>query len=150
MKELKTYISEGFFANVGANNIIKPVIDTIKDASLNDKIDSDDEKLKFVDLLTPILKDLETNIKKGKLVFEYTRNDRLFANYKTMISLEILEPNDVRWTYSNKYGKMVLSVKDIAFSIAIDLYHEVVQPTKTIRLRHSIANTIEVTKFKVS
>ena len=67
-----------------------------------------------------------------------------------MISLEISEPNDVRWTYSNKYGKMVLSVKDIAFSIAIDLYHEVVHPTKTIRLRHSIANTIEVTKFKVS
>ena len=150
MKELKTYISEGFFANVGANNIVKPVIDAIKDASINDKIDSDDEKRKFVNLLTPILKDLETNIKKGKLVFEYTRNDRLFANYKTMISLEISEPNDARWTYSNKYGKMVLGVKDIAFSIAIDLYHEVVHPTKTIRLRHSIANTIEVTEFKVS
>ena len=150
MKELKTYISEGFFSNVGANNIIKPVIDAIKDASINDKIDSDDEKLKFVDLLTPILKDLETNIKKGKLVFEYTRNDRLFANYKTMISLEISGPDDVRWTYSNKYGKMVLGVKDIAFSIAIDLYHEATYSTKTIRLRHSIANTIEVTKFKVS
>ena len=36
MKELKTYISEGFFNNVGANNIVKPVIDTIKDASIKE------------------------------------------------------------------------------------------------------------------
>ena len=41
MRELKTYISEGFFNNVGANNIVKPVIDAIKDASLNDKIISE-------------------------------------------------------------------------------------------------------------
>ena len=40
MKELKTYISEGFFNNVGANNIVNPVIDAIKDASINDKINS--------------------------------------------------------------------------------------------------------------
>ena len=54
MKELKSYISEGFFSNVGANNRIKLAIDTIKDASLNDKIDSDKKKLEFTDLLASI------------------------------------------------------------------------------------------------
>ena len=49
MKELKTYISEGFFSNVGANNRINQAIDTIKDASLNDKINSSDKRRKFDD-----------------------------------------------------------------------------------------------------
>ena len=88
MKELKTYISEGFFSNIGANNIIKPVIYTIKDASINDKIDSDKERNEFVILLTSILKDVESDIKKGKFVFEYIRNDGT-CHMKTIISLEI-------------------------------------------------------------
>ena len=71
MKELKTYISEGFFTNVGANNIIKPVIDIIKDASMNDKINSSIKRQEFVGSLTSILKDVENNMKKGKIVFEY-------------------------------------------------------------------------------
>ena len=150
MKELKTYISEGFFSNVGANNIIKPVIDAIKDASMNDKIDSDDKKQKFADLLTPILRDLENDIKKGKIVLEYIRNDKLFVGHKTAVSLEISGSNDVRWTYSNIYGKLVLGAKNIALSIAVDLYHEASHPTKDPNLRHSIANTIKVTEFKVS
>ena len=59
MKELKVYISEGFFTNVGADNIVKPVIDAIKDASMNDKINSRVKKRnKFINLLTPILKDI--------------------------------------------------------------------------------------------
>ena len=60
MKELKKYISEGFFANVGANNIVNPVIDAIKDASINDKINSSSKRLNFADSLAVILEDLET------------------------------------------------------------------------------------------
>ena len=151
MKELKTYIFEGFFSNVGANNITKPVIDAIKDASLNDKIDSDDEKLKFVDLLTPILKDIETDIKKGKLVFEYIRNDAGHIAHKVTITLKITGENAAKWTYNSKVGEFGNRVADIiAFDIADDLYYETRFPTQDPNLRHSIANTIEVTEFKLS
>ena len=152
MKELKTYISEGFFNNVGANNRIKQAIDTIKDASLNDKIDSDAKDLKFRDLLAPILKDIEGDIKKGKLVFEYVRNDGVCVNYKITISLEITESNTnkVKWIYSDKNGSYKIYADSIASNIANDLYYEAVRPVKEPRLRHSIANTIKVTEFKVS
>ena len=152
MKELKSYISEGFFNNVGANNIVKPVIDAIKDASLNDKIDSEFERHTFIALLTSILKDLETNIKKGKLVFEYTRNDSVYADHKITISLEITESNTnkVKWIYSDKNGSYKIYADSIASNIANDLYYEVVRPVKEPRLRHSIANTIKVTEFKLS
>ena len=149
MKELKTYISEGFFSNIGANNIIKPVIDTIKDASINDKIDSDKERNEFVILLTSILKDVESDIKKGKFVFEYIRNDGT-CHMKTIISLEITESGKARWTYSSKNGKFECSVDNIVFNIATDLYFEVLCPTKESSRRHSIANTIKVTEFKLS
>ena len=152
MKELKTYISEGFFNNVGANNIIKPVIDAIKDASLNDKIDSPGKRHTFIGLLTSILKDLETNIKKGKLVFEYTRNDSVYADRKTTITLEMTGSKDAIWTYA--YDGKNVGYKNlanlIAFNIANDLHYEAVYPATDPRLRHSIANTIEVTEFKVS
>lgn len=152
MKELKTYISEGFFTNVGANNIIKPVIDTIKDASINDKINSDVKKNKFVKSLTSILRGIETNIKKGKFVFEYIRNDETSKNVKTTITLEMNEPNDVRWLYDNKYGghAIYFHTDSIVFNITNDLYYEVVRPVKEPRLRHSIANTIKITEFKLS
>ena len=120
MKELKSYISEGFFNNVGANNPIKRVIDTIKDASIKDKIDSD---AKYRDLLTSILKDIETIIKKGKIAFEYLR-DIEDKNSKTTITLEMNEPNDVRWTYSNKNGTYDNSINAIVFNITNDLYYE--------------------------
>ena len=152
MKELKTYISEGFFNNVGANNIIKPAIDAIKDASMNDKIDSSSKSLKFIGLLTSILKDLETNIKKGKLVFEYTRNDSVYADRKTTITLEMTGSKDVIWTYA--YDGKNVGYKNfanlIAFSIANDLHYEAVYPAADQRLRHSIAKTIKVTEFKVA
>ena len=150
MKELKTYISEGFFTNVGANNIIKPVIDVIKDASLNDKIKSDDKRFKFADSLVVILKDIETDIKKGKLVFEYIRNDSSHIAHKVTITLEITGSDIARWSYSSKNGKFGNSADVIAFDIAEDLYYEAVYPTKDPNLRHSIANTIKVTEFKVS
>ena len=146
MKELKTYISEGFFSNVGANNRIKLAIDTIKDASLKDKIDSD---AKYRDLLTSILKDIETDIKKGKIAFEYLR-DIEDKNSKTTITLEMNEPNDARWTYGNENGTYDNSINAIVFNITNDLYYEVVRPAKEPRLRHSIANTIKVTEFKLS
>ena len=146
MKELKTYISEGFFNNVGANNIIKPVIDTIKDASIKDKIDSD---AKYRDLLTSILKDIETSIKKGKIAFEYLR-DIEDKNSKTTITLEMNEPNDARWTYSNKNGTYDNSINAIVFNITNDLYYEAKYSSKNPNLRHSIANTIKVTEFKLS
>ena len=151
MKELKSYISEGFFNNVGANNRIKLAIDTIKDASLNDKIDSDARDLKFRDLLAPILKDIEGDIKKGKLVFEYIRNIGS-ENSKITISLEITESNTnkVKWIYSDKNGSYKIYADSIASNIANDLYYEVVRPVKEPRLRHSIANTIKVTEFKLS
>ena len=151
MKELKTYISEGFFNNVGANNIVKPVIDVIKDANMNNKINTHIERQKFADLLTPILKDLEANIKKGKLAFEYVRNDGI-AYIKTIISLEIDGLNDVRWSYT--YGSKSIDYKNhanaIAFIIANDIYFETTFLANDPKLRHSIANTIKVTEFKVS
>ena len=152
MKELKSYISEGFFNNVGANNIIKPAIDLIKDASLNDKINSEIESRKFINSLTSILRDIETDIKKGKLVFEYVRNDGVCVNYKITISLEITESNTnkVKWIYSDKNGSYKIYADSIASNIANDLYYEVVRPVKEPRLRHSIANTIKVTEFKLS
>ena len=97
MKELKTYISEGFFANVGANNIVNPVIDAIKDASINDKINSSSKRLNFADSLAAILEDLVADMKKGKLVFEYVINDSIKDYRKITISLKILGSNDVRW-----------------------------------------------------
>lgn len=152
MKELKTYISEGFFNNVGANNIIKPAIDAIKDASMNDKIDSSSKSLKFIGLLTSILKDLETNIKKGKLVFEYTRNDSVYADRKTTITLEMTGSKDAIWTYA--YDGKNVGYKNfanlIAFSIANDLHYEAVYPATDSRLRHSIAKTIKIVEIKLS
>ena len=146
MKELKSYISEGFFSNVGANNIIKPVIDAIKDASIKDKIDSD---AKYRDLLTSILKDIETSIKKGKIAFEYLR-DIEDKNSKTTITLEMNEPNDARWTYGNENGTYDNSINAIVFNITNDLYYEAKYSSKNPNLRHSIAKTIKVTEFKVS
>lgn len=149
MKELKTYISEGFFSNVGANNIIKPVIDAIKDASINDKINSDSKRLKFRDLLTSILKDLEVDIKKGKLVFEYITNIGNESS-KIIISLEMTESNYARWIYSNENGNYENDAGSIAFNVASDLYYGVKYPSQNPKLHHSIANTIKVTEFKLS
>ena len=73
MKELKTYISEGFFSNVGANNRIKLAIDTIKDASINDKINSRERKPELIDSLTSILKNIEIPI----MNFETIRNEKI-------------------------------------------------------------------------
>ena len=152
MKELKIYISEGFFNNVGANNIIKPAIDAIKDASMNNKIDSDSKRLEFVNLLTPILKDIEADIKKGKLAFEYIRNDETNKNSKITISLEIDGSNDIRWLYGNKYGRYAIyfHADSIASNVANDLYYEATQPAQESKFRHSIAKTIKVTEFKLS
>ena len=150
MKELKTYISEGFFANVGANNIVNPVIDAIKDASINDKINSSSKRLNFADSLAAILEDLVADMKKGKLVFEYVINDSVKDYRKITISLKILGSNDVRWSYDSQSISFGRSAFDIAVSIANDLYYETVYPTKDLKLRHSIANTIKVTEFKLS
>ena len=149
MRELRSYISEGFFSNIGANNRIKRAIDTIKDASINDKIDSDKKKLEFTDLLASILKDIETDIKKGKFIFKYIRND-WSCHMKTMISLEMTESKGARWIYSSSSAKFGWSAYDMAYRIAGDLFYETSYPVKESRLRHSIANTIEVTEFKVS
>ena len=152
MKELKTYISEGFFNNVGANNIIKPAIDLIKDASLNDKINSEIESRKFINSLTSILRDIETDIKKGKFVFEYIRNDETGKNSKITISLEIDGSNDIRWLYGNKYGRYAIyfHADSISSNVANDLYYEATQPAQESKFRHSIAKTIKVTEFKLS
>ena len=149
MKELKTYISEGFFTNVGANNRINQAIDAIKDASINDKINSSSKSLKFANSLAVILKDLEANMKKGKLVFEYSRNDST-NHIKTMISLEIDDLNDVRWSYVNQSASFGRSAFYIAASIAEDLYYEATHPIKELESQHSIAKTIKVTEFKVA
>ena len=149
MKELKTYISEGFFSNVGANNRIKLAIDTIKDASINDKIDSDKKKLEFAGLLVSTLKDIETDIKKGKFVFEYIRNDGT-CHMKTIISLEITESKGARWIYSSQTAKFGCRAYDMAYRIAGDLFYETSYPVKESSRRHSIANTIKVTEFKLS
>ena len=150
MKELKTYISEGFFSNVGANNIVKPVIDTIKDASKNNKIDSAKKRNEFAILLTSILKDVESDIKKGKFIFKYNRNDDACVDHEITISLEMTESGKARWIYSSSSAKFGWSAYDMAFNIATDLCFEVVCPTKESKLHHSIANTIEVTEFKIS
>ena len=150
MKELKTYISEGFFSNVGANNRINQAIDTIKDASLNDKINSSDKRRKFDDSLAVILKDIETDIKKGELVFEYIRNDAGHIAHKVIITLKITDMNDAKWTYSSKIGEFGNRADIIAFDIADDLYRETRFPTQDPNLRHSIAKTIKVTEFKLS
>ena len=150
MKELKTYISEGFFTNIGANNIIKPVIDAIRDASLNDKIDSDSKRLEFANLLTSILKDLEADIKRGKLAFEYIRNDITHISRKITISLEIFGSNNAVWIYSSKTHRFGRSANDIAFDVAMDLYYETKYPPQDSELHHSIANTIKVIEFKVT
>ena len=150
MKELKTYISEGFFTNVKANNIVKPVIDTIKDASINDKINSDSKRQKFRDLLTSILKDVEADMKKGKLVFEYTRNIG-FESSKITITLEITEPNNARWTYGDNIGKLYDVHADyVALNVAGDLYYETEYSSQYTKFHHSIAKTIKVTEFKLS
>ena len=149
MKELKTYISEGFFSNVGANNRIKLAIDTIKDASINDKIDSDKKKLEFAGLLVSTLKDIETDIKKGKFVFEYIRNDGT-CHMKTIISLEITESKGARWIYSSQTAKFGCRAYDMAYRIAGDLFYETSYPVKESSRRHSIAKTIKVTEFKVA
>ena len=150
MKELKTYIFEGFFTNVGANNRINQAIDAIKDVSLNDKIDSSDERRKFADSLAVILKDVETDIKKGKFVFEYIRNDSGHIAHKVTITLKITGANAAKWTYSSEIGEFRRDADDIAFDIADDLYYGTKYPTQDPKLRHSIANTIKVTEFKVS
>ena len=151
MKVLKSYISEGFFNNVGANNIIKPAIDTIKDASLNDKIDSHDKIREFTDLLASTLKDIETDIRKGKFTFEYTTRSEKFGKEEITISLEGLKSDDVKWIYNSSLS--ALSRKDsyqLALTIAGDLYTETAFPMNEPRFQHSIANTIKVTEFKVS
>ena len=150
MKELKSYISEGFFSNVGANNIVKPVIDAIKDASLNDKIKSYDEMRKFARLLEQILKDIETDIRKGKFTFEYTTRSEKFRKTKITISLENPESDDEKWTYSKQSSKRKKDLYQIALTIACDLYNETAFFVKESSLRHSIANTIKVTEFKIS
>ena len=154
MKELKAYISEGFFNNVGANNRIKQAIDTIKDASMNDKINSEIESRKFINSLTSILRGIETDIKKGKFAFEYIRNDGVCVNYKITISLEIDGSNDIRWLYGNKYeyGRYAIyfHADSIVSNVANDLYYEATQPAQESKFRHSIAKTIKVTEFKLS
>ena len=151
MKELKSYISEGFFSNVGANNPIKRVIDTIKDASMNDKIKSYDEMIAFVDLLEQILKDIEHDIRKGKFTFEYTTRSKRFGKEEIMISLENSESDD-KWIYSKPLSKYEdeKNSHQIAFTIAETLYNETTFPVKGSRFLHSIANTIKVIEFKVS
>ena len=105
MKELKTYIFEGFFTNVGANNRINQAIDAIKDVSLNDKIDSSDERRKCADSLAVILKDVETDIKKGKFVFKYTRDDGTCQNEPVTISFEKSDWNySAGWNRNTKKG----------------------------------------------
>ena len=151
MKELRTYISEGFFSNVGANNRIKQAIDAIKDASINDKINSDEKKLEFANLLVPILKDIETDIKKGRLIFEYIRNDEFCISYKTVITLEITESGKAKWTAGRDTNqRQWRHAEDIAFVISMDLCYEVKNSPQNPKFRHGIANTIKVIEFKVS
>ena len=152
MKELKTYISEGFFTNVGANNIIKPVIDAIKDASMNNKIKSRIKRHKFIDLLTPILKDIENNMGKGKIVFEYIRNDEYNTvhKHKAAISLEKIPESSKPslWIYDSDV-RSGLDINNVTFNIAMDLYYEATYPTEDPKSQHSIANTIKVVEYKV-
>lgn len=152
MKELKTYISEGFFTNVRANNIIKPVIDAIKDASMNSEIKSRIKRHKFIDLLTPILKDIESNMKKGKIVFEYIRNDETYTDrkHKTTISLEKIPESSKPslWIYDSDV-RSGLDINNVAFNISMDLYYEATCPIEDPKSQHSIANTIKIIEYKV-
>ena len=161
MKELKTYISEGFFSNVGANNRIKLAIDTIKDASINDKINSRERKPEFIDSLTSILKNIEPLIKKGKIVFKYTRDDGTCQNEPVTISFEKSDSNDASWNYSAKWNYSAgwnrntkkgikWDAMDIARRITDDLYCEAEYTLRDSKFRHSIANTIKVIEFKLS
>ena len=151
MKELKTYISEGFFSNVGANNRINLVIDTIKDASLNDKVDSSEKKIEFANLLVPILKDIETDIKKGRLVFEYIRIDEANIPHKIIIILEMTGSNVARWSAGWTLNqRRWRHAEDIAFVIATDLFCDAKYSPHDPKLRHNISKTINVTEFKVS
>ena len=155
MKELKAYISEGFFSNVGANNRIKLAMDTIKDASINDKINSDVKKNKFADLLTSILKNIEPLIKKGKFVFKYTRDDGTCQNEPVTISFEKSDSNDASWNYSAGWNRntkkgIKWDAMDIARRITDDLYCEAEYTLRDSKFRHSIANTIKVIEFKLS
>lgn len=150
MKELKTYISEGFFSNVGASNRIKLAIDTIKDASINDKINSRERKPEFIDSLTSILKNIEPLIKKGKFVFKYTRDDGTCQNEPVTISFEKSDWNySAGWNRNTKKG-IRWTAEDIARRVTDDLYCEAEYPLRDSKLRHSIANTIKVTEFKIS
>ena len=157
MKELKTYISEGFFSNVGANNRINQAIDAIKDASMNDKINSKERKLELIDLLTPILKNIESLIKKGKFIFTYTRNDGMYQNELITISFKRSDPNDTSWNWNYRAGRnsntkkgVKWSAVDIARRITDDLYCEAEYKLRDSKLHHSIADTIEVVEFKLS
>ena len=157
MKELKTYISEGFFTNVGANNRIKLAIDAIKDASINDKINSRERKSELIDSLTSILKNIESLIKKGVFVFKYTRNDGMCQNEPITISFKKSDPNDTSWNWkysagwnSNTKKGVKWSAVDIARRITDDLYCEAEYKLRDSKLHHSIANTIEVVEFKLS
>ena len=157
MKELKTYISEGFFSNVGANNRINQAIDAIKDASINDKVDSKERKLELIDLLTPILKNIESLIKKGKFIFTYTRNDGMCQNEPIIISFKRSDPNDTSWNWNYRAGwnsntkkGVKWSAVNIARRITDDLYCEAEYKLRDSKLHHSIANTIEVVEFKLS
>ena len=157
MKELKTYISEGFFSNVGADNRIKLVIDTIKDASINDKINSRERKPELIDSLTSILKNIESLIKKGKFIFKYIRNDGTCQNELITISFKRSDPNDTSWNWNYRAGWSSNTKKDVKWSavdiarrITDDLYCEAEYKLRDSNLHHSIANTIEVVEFKLS
>ena len=152
MKELKTYISEGFFANVGANNIIKPVIDAIKDASMNSEIKSPIKRHKFIDLLAPILKDIENNMRKGKIVFEYIRNDETYAERKHKVTISLEKTTESSkpslWIYDSDC-RSGLDINNVTFNISMDLFYEAKYPTEDPKSQHSIANTIKVIEYKV-
>ena len=114
-----------------------------------------EKKSYFYDLLTSILEDVETNMKKGKFVFEYIRNNTKFKTYKNIISLEATESNEAKWAFKwtyddNKSGELAISASTIAYNIAEDLYNEVMYPVNEPDLQHSIANTIKVIEFKLS
>lgn len=152
MKSINTYISEGFYRNVRANNIIKPAIDAIKDASMNSEIKSRIKRHKFIDLLTPILKDIENNMRKGKIVFEYIRNDETYTDrkHKVTISLEKIPESSKPslWIYDSDC-RSGLDINNVAFNISMDLYYEATYPTEDPKSQHSIANTIKIIEYKV-
>ena len=97
-----------------------------------------------------LLKNIETDIKKGKLVFEYIRNDSGHMAHKVTITLKITGANAAKWAYSSEIGEFRRDADDIAFDIADDLYYGIKYPTQDPKLQHSIAKTIKVTEFKVS